>query len=466
VNGSSNKSILDRFSTNAFFVLISRIGAFVAVFGINAILARQLIPEEFGAFALLFSIATVFCLIASCGMNRALVKILADESYRHSNNDLIQILRTALWTSLIAGSVIGVLAGWIVGNFLISGASTTSVAMLFAAIVVVRNVQFVFAELARGFHESKWSNMFGGPAGGPAPHLLFLLVLLCQMAFGASMNLPHVLVTYLCCFVFTLPLLLMRVWSLKSEYRFEEERKSEALWSWQGAWAIAVPLMLTQAFGVALSQADIWIAGAVAVPAALAIYCAAQRLLAFLTIPLQISSTAVLPLMPELVSNGKHEQLQKVIGLSTFISGLPAIAIGAVLLLFPETVLAVAFGDYYTRAATILQILVAGQLACVLTGPCETLLMMSGHQNKTLAVNAVVAVAILIAGTLALNSYGMLGLAITMATATVAQNVFNCWLARQTLGIATYFQPSHLWDALEIGMTYAGLKKETKRATG
>ncbi len=466
MNGPENKSILDRFSTNALFVLVSRVGAFVAVFGINAVLARHLVPDEFGAFALLFSIATVFSLIASCGMNRALVRILADESYCHSESDLNRIFGTALWTSLIAGSIVGVLAGYIAGSFLVAEVSTARVAILFAAIVAVRNVQFVFAELARGFHDSKWSNMFGGPAGGPAPHLLFLLALLVQAAIGISMTLQDVLLIYLSCFVITLPILVIRVRAMKEDYRFELDRKSTARWSWQGAWAIAVPLMLTQTFGVALSQADLWIAGAVAVPSVLAIYCAAQRLLAFLTIPLQISSTAVLPLVPELVSSGKHQQLQKVIGLSTFISALPAITIGAVLLLFPEAVLAVAFGEYYTKAATVLQILVAGQLACVLTGPCETLLMMSGHQNKTLVVNAVVAIAILITGTLALTTYGVIGLAITMATATIAQNVFNCWLAWRNLGITTFFDPSYLGDALAIVMTRFGLKKETAHATG
>ena len=66
------KSILKRFSSSAFSVLVARLMAFIAVFGFNAVLARSLAPEEFGVFALLYSLATLTSLVASFGMNRAL----------------------------------------------------------------------------------------------------------------------------------------------------------------------------------------------------------------------------------------------------------------------------------------------------------------------------------------------------------------------------------------------------------
>jgi len=72
------------------------------------------------------------------------------------------------------------------------------------------------------------------------------------------------------------------------------------------------------------------------------------------------------------------------VGLATFVAGIPGILIGTVLFLFPEAILSIVFGEFYAQGAFILKILVAGQLICVLTGPCEIVLTMAGHQNRAL----------------------------------------------------------------------------------
>jgi O-antigen/teichoic acid export membrane protein len=197
--------------------------------------------------------------------------------------------------------------------------------------------------------------------------------------------------------------------------------------------------MLTQTFGLTLSQADIWLAGAMVLPASIAIYCAAQRMLSFLTVPLQISGTAIVSFIPELLAKNKKKQLQEMVGLATFASGIPGLMIGAVLLAFPSTILSFIFGEYFAQAAPILQILVAGQMISVLTGPCEIMLMMAGHQNKTLVVNVVAAIAIFVLGPVGIISGGILGLAIAMSTVTASQNIFNWWMTKKLVGIGTHF---------------------------
>jgi len=219
--------------------------------------------------------------------------------------------------------------------------------------------------------------------------------------------------------------------------------KSKPKFSNKAIWVLAIPLMLTQSFGLTLSQADIWLAGALVLPASIAVYCAAQRMLAFLTIPLQISGTAILSFIPELISKRKSKQLQEMIGLATFASGVPAILIGCVLLLFPETILSIVFGEFYTQAAMILQVLVVGQLICVLTGPCEIVLMMAGHQNKTLIVNIIAAAAIFTLGPIGIFVNGITGLAIAMCLVTIFQNSVNWLLARKLVGVSTHFDVSY-----------------------
>ena len=148
------------------------------MFGFNAVLARCLVPADFGLFALLFSLATLTSLLASCGMNRALVKVLASEN-SHDAATLDSVVKLGVYTSVIAGLIVGAIALIACANFLPSNGETGGlIACMFGGIVLVRNVHFVLAETTRGFHETHWSNLFGGPAGGPIPHLIFLCALI------------------------------------------------------------------------------------------------------------------------------------------------------------------------------------------------------------------------------------------------------------------------------------------------
>lgn len=446
----SNKSILARFSSSAVCVLFARILAFIAVFGFNAVLARSLEPTDFGLFALLFSLATLTSLLASCGMNRALVKVLAEDS-AHEPSTVRKIVNLGVMTSIAAGLLVGVSAFLICSQFLpaYQGTARWTIAGLFGGIVLVRNIHFVLAETTRGFHETNWSNLFGGPAGGPVPHLIFLIALIAVWFSLETTSLTVVLSVYLACFAITLPPLARKLYSLKMDLDSAPELSSLPMnyasespkqkFSAQSIWLLAIPLMLTQTFGLTLSQADIWLAGALVVPASIAIYCAAQRMLGFLTIPLQISGTAIISFVPELIAKKKIKQLQEVVGLATFVSGIPGLLIGTVLFLFPEAILSFVFGEFYAQAAFILKILVAGQLICVLTGPCEIVLTMAGHQNKALTVNAISAVAIFTLGPLGIHLGGIGGLAVAMCGVMIFQNLTNWWLAKRLVGVSTHF---------------------------
>jgi O-antigen/teichoic acid export membrane protein len=448
------KSILSRFSSSAFCVLVSRMLAFVAVFGFNAVLARALVPAEFGLFALLYSLAMLTCLVASLGMNRALVMVLADERYPRDRNHVRQLLILGTWVSILGGIFAAVVSWFGVMVFLpeLETGSRFTVACLFAVIVLLRNLHFVLAETTRGFHETNWSNLFGGSAGGPLPHMIFLVALL---VYGVT-DLTEVLGVYLVCFLITLPPLAFKLFSLDFPSGEPVPRRSPATesssMSLPNIWALAIPIMLTQAFGLTISQADIWLAGALLLPASIAIYCSAQRLLAFLTLPLQISGTAMISFVPELMSRDAKKELQEIVGLATFVSAIPTIAIAVFLILFPVTVLTLIYGEFYAAGALVLQVLVVGQLVCVLAGPCEMVLMMAGHQKKTLYVNVASAICIGTLGPLAISCYGITGLALAMGAVTIGQNVFNVWLVQRLVGIDTRFSFSY-FHALRMKCT-------------
>lgn len=445
---------MKRFSASAACVFISRVLAFVSVFGFNAILARKLNPTEFGIFALLFSIAMLTCMTASLGMNRALVMVLASTQYKRGRENVRRMIAIGTWSSVLGGLVAAILA-WIgVMAFLpeVESSSRNAVALMFAGIVLVRNIHFVLAETARGFHETNWSNLFGGSPGGPLPHLLFLIAVSC---FGVT-SIGGVLAVYLACFLITLPPLVFKLYSMDLP---EDRRKPKASTrptskpiNPTNVWGLAIPIMLTQAFGLTITQADIWLAGGMLLPASIAIYFAGQKMIALLTIPLQISGTALVSFVPELLSKDSKQELQELVGVATLVSGISTILIGAILFFFPEAVLTLVYGGFYASAAIVLQVLVVGQLVCVLAGPCEMVLMMAGHQKKTFYVNIACAIAIATICPLAILHFGITGLALGMGTVTIGQNLVNNWLVRRLVGIDTRFSFSYL-PALKLKLT-------------
>ena len=116
----------------------------------------------------------------------------------------------------------------------------------------------------------------------------------------------------------------------------------------------------------------------------------------------------------------------------------------------------------------ILQVLVVGQLICVLTGPCEIVLMMAGHQNKTLIVNIIAAVAIFTLGPIGIFVNGIAGLAIAMCLVTIFQNSVNWLLARKLVGVSTHFDVSYATKLIsqvrqQIPVSYTHLTLPTNR---
>lgn len=453
------QSIAKRFSASAAGVLLARVMALVSVFGLNAILARRLSPEDFGKFILIFSLAGLASLFACVGLNRSIVKRIAEQKDL-DRETAIRVVGFGLRVAFFGGCIVGTVAA-VASLFLAESQTlgTPTRAFLFGAIIVVRSVHLLLAESARGFHERIWSNLFGGPAGGPVPHLLFVVLLL---VFQQS-SLLFVLSLYLASFVVTCPLLGWKVLQLANSRTVgaEEVTANAEMYSETAMlMSVGVPLMFTQTCGLAMSQADIWIAGCLAAPAAIAVYAAAQRMLGLLTISLQIASTAIVNFVPELAKSPNKQKLQQMVGLAANVGGIPGFALAIVFLIFAESILTIIFGEHYAQAALILRILTAGQIVCLLTGPCEITLMMAGQQKTTLKVNVVAALFIAVVGSFAVMNFGMVGLAVSIATVTSLQNIANWYLTHRLLGIWTHVGASSPIPAFQ-SFLHASTKKRS-----
>lgn len=444
-----NESLIKKFASSALFVLISRLMAFVAIFGFNALLARALAPEEFGIFILLFSFLVLISLFSNCGLNVAVVKLIAEaQDAKRSSTDVVsttKLLKMLIPVVVIASIALATLAYILASNWLaVAGVGNPNlVAFLFSVSALLRSLHLMLAESARGFHDRIWSNLFGSVAGGPLPHLLFL-VLLGVAFWQGPLNLTITFGCYAAAFVVTLPVVCVKLFQLNRRcvsMNLQSQDGPAVVGSGGTSKltlaALAIPLMMTQVLGVGIAQTDIWLAGSFAAPAVLAIYAVAQRMLAFLTIPLQITNTAIISDVPQLFQQRDMVQLQNLVSLAANASALPALIVGAVLFAFSETILGLAFGEYYRSGAIFLKILVLGQLICVATGPCQVVLMMTGREKTAMAVNFVTAIFAVISGLVGVCYFGMVGLATSVSLTIVLQNLCNWWIVKKQVGVDT-----------------------------
>ncbi len=86
------------------------------------------------------------------------------------------------------------------------------------------------------------------------------------------------------------------------------------------------------------------------------------------------------------------------------------------------------FGPEFVAGATALQILAAGQLINVLTGPAGSILIMTGRENWSMRISCAALVLLALLGFTLVPAYGIVGAALTASGVTVFRKLVACWV--------------------------------------
>jgi len=105
------------------------------------------------------------------------------------------------------------------------------------------------------------------------------------------------------------------------------------------------------------------------------------------------------------------------------VANIPALAGLAVLVLAPQFILEGVFGGYYRAASGLLLVLAFGQCVNSFTGTCGLTLLMTGHERTSLGIHLASTLFLCLAGTYAVQRYGVLGLAVISAAALAMNNL-------------------------------------------
>lgn len=201
---------------------------------------------------------------------------------------------------------------------------------------------------------------------------------------------------------------------------------------------MAFPILITTLTTTLLSRSGVWVVTAFRIPSEVAVFGVIMRLVALISIPMNLFESLISPTIVELHTSGFIKKLENLLRSTTTLLSLFAIIIFIVFGLFGSNILGLIYGDFYRVGAQILVVMVAGNAASVITGPCGMTLAMTGHQRTLMRIDIFSSILSIILMLLFVQLSGILGVAIAIAFSTMIKNIMMLFAVKKLIGIWTH----------------------------
>jgi len=448
-----------RVVASGIWVVGARVCGILSTVLTNVVLARQLVPEAFGDFVVICSIANAASLVAMVGMNIAVVRFvaeqLASDNVEEARHVFWLCFRLAGYGTLITALVMfaGICSS---GSRLLDLDDPVRVALLTACVLSIQAFCNMSAAALRGLGEMRYSGVLGGQGGvvGPMANTVFL-VLVSGFVLITKLTLVVALSVYLLAFV--IALVAGSHWIrctahsvFKSSSVSSIEHRSPRLLA-STLLAACLPMLVVQILGVASRQGGLWIAGVMCSQHELPLYAGANRAIQLVSIPMNMVSLSLMAFVPLLRAQQRLPELERILRVSAGWAAVPSFLALAAFLIIPAPILEVFLGSSFRDAALLLSILSLGQFVVVWTGASELALIFSGFERAASIVNAAAVLAIVVAGPFVVDSHGAVGLAVFSTATTTAQSIALWLLTRRLVGIWTHATP--MWGLKGVGQS-------------
>ena len=424
-------------------ILISFLGLASSV-----LLARLLTRQEAGVYVLAYSIVSLGTTLGALGLTGTVVRLVAE------NMGLGRFGRVRRVVSVVVGvgtlGAIGAgLAYLLFGHYLAEGVfqspALAAIGGLVAGWIVVGTLQGVLGETFRGFHDIRLATVLGGQTTGTATgvatmSLLSTSLLLLWLIEGQTTTATVILLATCSGGATTLLsgwLLHRKVTRLPSQSS-NEGKETNFKAAFGEVLSISWPLLVTAIVMFGRTNVDVWMLGAFRSQGDVALYGFANRLVAMVTMPLIMINAVVPPLVAEMYSQGRREDLERTLRGVATLSGIPALLASMVCIFFAGPIMVLVFGEDYRGGAIVLALLSVGLLASVLAGSCGVVLAYSGHQKTMMTIAIATSVVTFAAMFAAVGPYGIAGVAAVRTAGQVLQNGLMLLMVKRKTGMWTH----------------------------
>jgi O-antigen/teichoic acid export membrane protein len=215
------------------------------------------------------------------------------------------------------------------------------------------------------------------------------------------------------------------------------DNKVPARFETKELFAVSVPMSITTGAQYLNTWSAVWVMGAFAAAGPVGIFTAAARTATLSTIVRFAFSGIFSPIISSFYARGELADLGRLYkDVSRWIF-TGAFAIFLPIVLLSQEILSI-FGAGFTAGWTALIIVAAAQLYSSSVGPTPRMLAMTGNQNIAMYTTAAAALAGVAASFALVPSFSILGAALGMATAIIAENTGTMLAVRWRLGYWPY----------------------------
>ncbi|GAB3676725.1 oligosaccharide flippase family protein [Salinisphaera aquimarina] len=409
----------------ASFALATRVyGAALAYF-IQLYLARAMGAEQLGIFVFAWTWLSLTAFLMPLGFDTALVRLLASfagNSQWDRAKGVIRLGYMATLTASVTVAVLGLVFIRLTGE--LTQPYTLALSVAVASIPILALV--IFQEsVARGFN---WIYQVSFPCFALRP-TLFLVLVLGIAASGYPIRGSSVIGAMSCACLLTW---FYQYWRYRRSLNAEIHRVTGSSDTRQ--WLlIALPMVLVVSFEQLLANTDIVMLGILESPAATGIYNIAARIAGITLFIFFAVSAFSAPRIAHLYSQNQLDELLRFANRVRLAVALPTIA-GLLVLMIIGTPLLSMFGPEFAVAYYPMIILCMGVGARALAGPVDSIMTMTGQQNKLAKVLGVVALINFTANSVLIPLYGATGAALATTASMIIELAWVSALAGRHIG--------------------------------
>lgn len=394
----------------------------------SIVLARTLDPELFGQYAFVMALVPVIALPVSGGLATLLTREVAVFAHTGKWGLYRGAVRAAhVW--VLIGSAVILAVSWFVGTFLGWLPSEGKWSLLPVALLMIplSALATVRTGIIKGLGLPAYAEMPG--------QLIQPVVLFCLFAVLAWQGMLDTRsavwgqVTGAAIIFLVATAIFFRVQPNVVKGRMPEYKVSV----WIGA---LLPFSMIAFVGTFNAQIGMIVLGILGTDEQLAAMRVAERGGQFVIMSLTLVNMVIAPYIVRAHQDGDKEALQSLARRSARGSFFLALPVALILVLFGETLVAIAFGESYAKISYWpIVIICLGQLSNVFFGSVGYLLSMSGYEREALKGQAVSVVVSTVACTVLVPFYGAVGAAAGVSAGILTWNILLCLMVRRHLGI-------------------------------
>jgi O-antigen/teichoic acid export membrane protein len=395
---------------------------------VQVFLARWMGRTEYGIYEYVIAWSVLLAIPAGLGLPHTILRFVSEYQVKEEWGLLRGIVRSSWLITIVASCLLSVLAAGVILRLNdyhpFAYATPLLIGIGLIPLQALVNLQLETARAAKDV------TLAYAPSQIIWPVLLIcgaFVVLETHHNFTGISAIAIAQITLLAAVLFQLGLLL-----LKLSKEFVASQPVYAIREWLG---VALIVLLQSGCFIILSKTDTIMVGSILGPDEAGMYGAAVNTAQWVGFVLTIINIVAAPSFAALYAQSNIEGLQKVISAVALWIFWPTLAISIFLMIFSQPVLGL-FGSEFIAASWQLKILVVGNLVSALCGSVGYLMVMTGHQNKSVVVFAYAAILNIVLNAIAIPLIGAIGAALATALTTALWNIWLSFLVVKYVGVS------------------------------